>query len=175
MITTIITIQEFTALHNAAKGDPRQPPYPVQDKFSIEKNKVTKKRVTETRLTNSGVPYVHEVSPAVTKRVFDTNGFTTLALAYLKYQGFQAKRISSEGKWRPGIGFIRNENRGISDIMALYNGLVYFIEIKQPKEKQLESQQKFESWAENGGAAYMIVRGWEDLQNQVLNILKSKQ
>lgn len=131
--------------------------------------------MTETRLTPSGVPYIHEVSPAVTKRVFDTNGFTKLSLAYLRYQGFEAKRISSEGKYRPGVGFIPSENKGIADIMAIRDGRIYFIEVKQPTEKQLDSQVKFESWANKGGAPYIIVRGWEDLQKKVLNILKSVQ
>ena len=171
MITTIIPLDQFTALHNERKASETNMPYPVKDKFSLEKTRITKKRVTETRLTDSGVPYVHEVSPAVTKRVFDTNGFTKLALAYLRYQGFEAKRLSSEGKWRKGIGYIPSENKGISDIMAIRAGLVYFFEIKQPTEKQLNSQQKFETWANKGGAAYHIVRGWEDLQRQVLNIL----
>lgn len=171
MITNIITIQEFTALHNAAKGDPRQPPYPVQDRFSIEKTRTTKEAVTETRLTANGTPYKHIVSPAVTKRVFDTNGFTRLAIAYLRYQGFEAKRISSEGKYRPGVGFIPSENKGIADIMAIRDGRIYFIEVKQPTEKQLDSQVKFEAWATKAGAPYIIIRGWEDLQRNILKIL----
>ena len=166
-----MTIQEFTQLHNDRKAANCANPYPVKDKFSIEKNRVVKKRVVETKTNKDGVPYLETIEQAVTKRVFDTNGFTKLALAYLKYYGFEAKRISSEGKYRPGIGFIRSENKGISDIIALRDGLVYFIEIKQPKEKQLESQENFETWANKGGAAYMIVRGWDDLQNKIQNII----
>lgn len=175
MINSIIPIKEFTDLHNAAKGDPRKPPYPVQDRFSIEKTRTIKEAVIETRLTENGTPYKHIIEPAVTKRVFDTNGFTKLALAYLKYQGFAAKRISSEGKYRPGVGFIPSENKGIADIMAIRDGRVYFIEVKQPKEAQLESQQKFEAWATKGGAPYAIVRGWQDLQQKILTILNNIQ
>jgi hypothetical protein len=175
MINNLISIKTFQDLHNAAKGDPRQPPYPVQDRFSIEKTRTLKAAVIETRLSDNGTPHNYQVEPAVTKRVFDTNGFTKLAIAYLKYQGFEAKRISSEGKYRPGVGFIPSENKGISDIMAIRDGRVYFIEVKQPKENQLESQQKFEEWATKGGAPYAIVRGWEDLQQKVLTILNNIQ
>jgi hypothetical protein len=166
----LLTIKEFTALHNAAKGDKSKPPYPVQDKFSIEKTKTIKERVTETRTHANGVPYLETIEQAVTKRVFDTNGFTKLAVAYLRWLGFEAKRISSEGKWRKGIGYIPSENKGIADIMAIKEGKVYFIEIKQPREAQLDSQKKFEGWATKAGAPYVIVRGWEDLQVKVSQI-----
>lgn len=175
MINTIVSIKAFQDLHNAAKGDPRKPPYPVQERFTIEKTRTIKPAVIETRLNESGVPYNVQTAPPVTKRVFDTNGFTKLALAYLRYQGFEAKRISSEGKWRKGIGYIPSENKGIADIMAIRDGRVYFIEVKQPKEAQLESQQKFEAWATKAGAPYAIVRGWEDLQQKILTILNNIQ
>jgi hypothetical protein len=166
-----MTILEFTQLHNDRKAAECRTPYPVKDKFTIEKTRITKEAVKETRYHPNGAPYIHVVSEAVTKRVFDTNGFTKLALAYLQYHGFEAKRISSEGKWRKGIGYIASENKGIADIMALKDGKVYFIEIKQPKEKQLESQVKFEAWANKGGAFYSTVRGWDDLQIKIKNII----
>lgn len=167
---TPITLSHFTDLYNARRKETMKIGY-YPKKFSIKKRKIVKPQQIEYEMRN-GIPWEVGRTPAVSKEVFDTNGFTVLCQAVWKYYlGTDLKRISSEGRYRSDIGkFIPNYNKGIADLMGAYNGKVYFIEIKQPKEQHLESQKAFQKWTKDGGINYNTVRSFEDIYQIVQDI-----
>ena len=165
-----MTLRDFTTLYNQERK--RLYPYKHDVTFSIMKSKVTKKSVVTYEADQYGRPIEISRTPSISKQVVDTNGFTKLCQAVWEYYlHTDLKRISSEGSYRKGIGYIKSPNKGISDLMGLYKGNVFFIEIKQAKEKQLDSQVKFEKWTEEGCAMYCIVRSFDDIYNLVQQIL----
>jgi hypothetical protein len=57
--------------------------------------------------------------------------------------------------------------KGISDIIAIKNGTVLFIEVKTPKGKQSEYQMKFEDMIKNYGGHYLIARSYRDVEDYI--------
>ncbi len=53
---------------------------------------------------------------------------------------------------------------GISDLIAIKNGRVVFIELKTARGRQGEKQKEFQADIEAAGGEYLIVRNIEDLQ-----------
>ena len=163
-----MTLHAFTTLYNQERK--RLHPYKHDVTFSIMKSKVTKKSVVTYGVDEYQRPYEISRTPSISKQVVDTNGFTKLCQAVWEfYLGTILKRISSEGSYRDGR-YIKSPNKGISDLMGAYNGKIYFIEIKQAKEKQLESQVKFQKWTEDGGCRYCIVRSFDEIYSLVQEI-----
>ena len=73
--------------------------------------------------------------------------------------GSQARRMSQ---------FIRTGLlAGVSDLIVIYHGAVYFIEVKTQKGKQSDRQKRFQTKVERQGFDYYIVRSVQD----VLSIL----
>ena len=104
---------------------------------------VTKKAVYKDILSESGVPSRVLVTPPISKKVFDTNMFNVLCQeVWFYYIGTKLKRISSEGKYRVGIGYIKSENKGFADLHGMYNGKAVYIETKQSTENHLKSQKE---------------------------------
>lgn len=64
---------------------------------------------------------------------------------------------------------IKNHNpinkNGLSDIMGVYRGKFYALEVKAPKGRQSPSQKDFEGNVESHGAVYILVRGIEDIEH----------
>lgn len=165
-----MNIQEFTNLYNERRKERMGSTY-FPTKFSVMKSKVTKKAIITYEVDEYGRPFEVGRTPTISKKVVDTNGFTKLCQAVWEYYlNTDLKRIASEGSYRKDVGYIKSPNKGISDLMGLYLGNVYFIEIKRPNEKQLDSQIKFEKWTEKGGARYCIVRSFEDIYNLIQQI-----
>ena len=135
------------------------------------KSKITKKREQTWGVDANGVPVLISEVKAVSKQVVDTNGLTKLYQAmWAHFLGVELKRISSEGNYRHGIGFIKSANKGIADLMGGYNGKVYYIEMKQKKERLLQSQIDFRAWVESFGGEYHIVKGFDDMLNLINKI-----
>ena len=53
---------------------------------------------------------------------------------------------------------------GISDIIAIKNGITIYVEVKTKYQKQRESQIKFEAEIKNHGGKYFVVRSIEDME-----------
>jgi Holliday junction resolvase len=53
--------------------------------------------------------------------------------------------------------------RGISDLIAIKDGIIIFIECKTEKGKQSQYQLKFESNITINGGNYIVARSWEDV------------
>ena len=56
--------------------------------------------------------------------------------------------------------------RGISDMIALKAGRVVFLEVKSPRGRQNDNQQKFQQDVEDHGGEYWLVRSLDDVIEQ---------
>ena len=142
------------------------PPHTItKKKYSLTKRKAIQKRITELQTDERGVPFEVVKQPLVSKSVTNTNGITKLIVDYLRYvYGSKSiRRISSEGKWRQGIGYIRSENKGMSDIEGIVNGKFLSLELKIGKDTIRESQLKRKREIENDGGIYYLCK-WIDFE-----------
>jgi hypothetical protein len=134
-------------------------------KYSVMKRKSIQKRITEVELDKNGIPYEVIKQKLITKEVHDTNGITKLILDYLRYVygSSSIRRISSEGKYRPGVGFIPSSNKGLSDIEGIIYGKFLSLEIKVGKDTIRESQLKRKAEVEKDGGIYYLCK-WVDFE-----------
>jgi hypothetical protein len=143
------------------------PPYTVpKRKYSVTKRKAVQKRISEVQIDERGVPLEVIKQKLISKEVVDTNGITKLILDYLRYVycSSSIRRISSEGKYRPGIGFIPSSNKGMSDIEGIVYGKFLSLEVKVGKDTIRESQLKRKIEIENDGGIYYICK-WIDFEH----------
>jgi hypothetical protein len=152
------------------------PPHTItKKKYSLTKRKAIQKRITELQTDERGVPFEVVKQPLVSKSVTDTNGITKLIIDYLRYvYGSKSiRRISSEGKWRQGIGYIRSENKGLSDIEGIVNGKFLSLELKIGKDQIRESQLKRKREIENDGGIYYLCKwiDFETFQTEIQNLI----
>lgn len=131
-------------------------------KYQIVKSKIVNKTNNKTLEDNNGIPY-QEIVLSESKKVWNTNAITNLIVDYvrLEYQSNTFRRISSEGKWRKGIGYIPSTNKGLSDAEGFVNGKFLSLELKVNKDKQQESQKKRQKEVEADGGIYYLCR-WVD-------------
>jgi len=142
------------------------PPHTVvKKKYSVTKRKAIQKRITQVEVDERGVPYQTTTQPLVTKQVHDTNGITRLILDYLRYVygSTSIRRISSEGKYRPGVGFIPSSNKGLSDIEGICKGKFLSLEVKVGKDSIRPSQLKRKAEIEKDGGIYYLCK-WQDFE-----------
>jgi hypothetical protein len=152
------------------------PPHTItKKKYSLTKRKEVQKRITELQTDERGVPFEVVKQPLVSKSVTDTNGITKLIVDYLRYvYGSKSiRRISSEGKYRVGIGYMRSENKGLSDIEGICNGKFLSLELKIGKDKQRDSQKARQIEVENDGGIYYLCKwiDFETFQTEIQNLI----
>ena len=68
------------------------------------------------------------------------------------------------------ILFLMGLKTGVSDLILLYQGKVYFLEIKTEKGKQSPEQKQFQKDVEKQGFIYLILRSLDDAERLVDNI-----
>ena len=168
----LITQADFEVLWNVR----RKELHPVgfyKVSFPLLTTKVIKKSQRIYKADENGVPTLVQTIPGISKKVFNTNNFNKLCQAVWEYYtGTKLKRISSEGRYRPGIGFIASPNKGFADLHGMYNGKAVYIETKQSKEAHLKSQKEFAQWVREGGGLYHTVRSFEDIYLLVKDLTK---
>ena len=54
---------------------------------------------------------------------------------------------------------------GLSDLVAIKNGRVVYIEVKTRRGRQSEYQKKFQEMIEAAGGTYILARGIEDVEH----------
>jgi hypothetical protein len=168
-----ITLKEFTTIYNDQRSKMNPPRHKVT--FSLMKSKVIKKRKDSYVADENGVPKIVGREEAVSKVVEDTNGKTKLFQALWDYYiGTQLKRISSEGNYRHGIGFVKSSNKGFSDLHGIDNGKPFYIEVKRLNESHLKSQIKFAKFVTDGGGYYLTAITFDDMFDIVQIILSRK-
>jgi hypothetical protein len=134
-------------------------------KYSVTKRKAVQKRITQVEIDERGVPLEVVKQKLISKEVIDTNGITKLILDYLRYVygSSSVRRISSEGKYRPGVGFIPSSNKGMSDIEGIIYGKFLSLEVKVGKDTIRESQLKRKAEIEKDGGIYYLCK-WKDFE-----------
>jgi hypothetical protein len=140
------------------------PAYTVpKRKYSVTKRKQVEEKISRLMIDRNGVPWEHVEKKKVTKEIHDTNGITKLILDYLRYVygSSSVRRISSEGKYRPGVGFIPSSNKGMSDIEGIIYGKFLSLEIKVGKDSIRESQKERQIEVESDGGIYYLCK-WVD-------------
>ena len=144
------------------------------ERFNLNKKKVVKKRKAELTTNHLDLPVNNILQHKETKDAFNTNKFTDLIIAYLKsvHNCNSARRISSEGRYRKGIGYIAGLNKGMEDIQCILNGRLFAIEVKSPSDRIGEAQLKRKAALESDGGHYIIATSFEQVQTELLNLLK---
>jgi len=174
---TIYTIPEFELYYHEWKRTQMQPRFhdtlPIE-RFNLNKKKVVKKRKAELTTNHLDLPVNNVIQPKETKDAFNTNKFTDLIIAYLKavHSCNSARRISSEGRYRKGIGYIAGLNKGMEDIQCILRGRLFAIEVKSPTDKISEAQLKRKAAIEADGGNYIVATSFEQMQTELLSILK---
>ena len=144
-------------------------------KYSVTKRKAVQKRISEVQIDERGVPLEVVKQSLISKSVHDTNGITKLILDYLRYvyNSKSIRRISSEGKYRKGIGFIPSSNKGMSDIEGIVNGKFLSLEVKIGKDTIRDSQLKRKAEIENDGGIYYLCKwiDFETFQTEIQNLI----
>lgn len=107
------------------------------------------------------------------------NGMTRCIIAFLKFNGWQAERVSNMGrpvdqrrtvkdilgrerqigsmKWIPGSG-----TKGTADISATIKGRAVKIEVKIGADRQSEAQRVYQANVEQAGGVYVIAKNFDD-------------
>ena len=172
----IFSIPEFETYYHAWKRTQMQPRFhdtiPIE-RFKLTKKKIVKKRKVEVIPGKFEIPKVNTIEPLVTKDAFDTNRFTDLIIAYLKtvHNCNTARRISSEGRYREGVGWLKGLNRGMEDIQVVIKGRLFAIEVKVGNDKPSEVQLKRKAAVEADGGVYIIATSFEHVQEEILKAL----
>lgn len=80
------------------------------------------------------------------------------------------------GVYDSAIESFRNRGRfaikGVSDIIAVYKGITFYLEVKSEKGKQSKHQKAFQMAIERNGALYFIVRSIEDAKDAIKSVYK---
>lgn len=163
----IYTLKQFIEyVHMCDCLESTAPPYTVpKRKYSVKKRKQVEEKVSRLIIDRNGVPWEHVEKKKVTKEVVDTNGVTRLILDYLRYVygSNSVRRISSEGKYRKGVGFIPSSNKGMSDIEGIIYGRFISLEVKVGKDTIRDSQLKRKAEIEKDGGIYYLCK-WVDFE-----------
>lgn len=95
------------------------------------------------------------------------NGLTRCITTYISIKGGFASRVNNGGvydsrlkKFRPGTS-----KKGLPDVLATYNGLSLFIEVKRGKDTQSVHQKEVQACQENAGGNYLLVRNFTEFKN----------
>ena len=86
---------------------------------------------------------------------------------YLEYNKYFFFRTNNGAIFDPTRGIHRAFPKwcvkGVSDLILLYRGKTYFLEVKSLEGKQSEDQKKFQANVEANGCPYHIIRSSDDL------------
>jgi hypothetical protein len=96
-----------------------------------------------------------------------SNGLTRCITTYISLKGGFESRVNNCGiydskskKYRPG-----SSRKGLPDILATYNGLSLFIEVKVGRDIQSSYQKKVLIEQENAGGNYFLVRNFTEFKH----------
>lgn len=130
--------------------------------------------------TNPNFPQTH--IPKTMYKDSTANGLTKAIIDYITLHGYQAERINTMGvartryrtdgsvagvQWTKGTG-----TPGSADISATIKGRSVKIEVKIGKDRQSDSQKRYQDKIERAGGVYYIARNFDDFViffNQIVN------
>lgn len=175
----IFSIPEFEQYYHEWKRTQMQPRFhdtlPIE-RFKLIKKKVIKQAQKEYGLGKFELPFTFIAQHKETRDAIDTNRFTDLVIAYLKsvHNCSTARRISSEGRYREGIGWLKGLNKGMEDIQCVLKGRLFAIEVKMGNDKPSDVQLKRKAAVESDGGVYIFASGFEQVQEEILRELVPK-
>lgn len=146
--------------------------------------KENKKRFEQLYLKNKLENYPSFIGrenciPSADTKENGANSLTRLVINFLEFNGCQAERINSSGRYIDGskqvtdcigrkrtIGtgkYIKSTTtNGTADISATIKGRSIKIEIKWQKDRQSDDQKKYQQSIEKSGGIYIIVKTFDD-------------
>ena len=99
------------------------------------------------------------------------NGLTKAITSFIQFNGFQAERINTMGVAREkrttegkviGVTWTKSTTtKGSADISATIRGRSVKIEVKVGKDRQSESQKRYQESIERAGGVYIIARDFD--------------
>jgi hypothetical protein len=85
---------------------------------------------------------------------------------YLHLMEWYVWKNNSVGIFNPKTQkYIKAQTRGISDLTAIKDGCVLFIEVKAENGKQSEYQKEFQNQIESKGGKYLLAKSYVDVLN----------
>jgi hypothetical protein len=120
------------------------------------------------------------------------NSLTKCIVDFLNFSGYQAERISSEGKvidkrktYTDVIGRVvtiggvqrtySTTTNGTADISATIMGRSVKIEVKIGRDRQSETQKRYQEAIERAGGIYYIARNFESFYDWFIETFKSTE
>lgn len=102
---------------------------------------------------------------AATEKFYERQILDWLNLnGFFCWKNYDQVRRTDLGKFRrPEYGQVK----GIPDIIALKDGITYFIEVKTPKGRQSIHQMAFEHEIVRHGGHYVVARSYKDVEQYV--------
>lgn len=102
------------------------------------------------------------------------NDLTNAIIDWFTYSDHYARRLSSEGRYRPGTRYQKPNgvhvgpgqwlpglNKGMADVMATMNGNTLWIEVKVGNDRLSAGQKKFAEEIIKSGGIYQVIRDFE--------------
>lgn len=89
------------------------------------------------------------------------NNLTKGVKNYIKVKGGFAVRVNTMGVYDPSLKLFRKiakDDKGVSDVVACYNGRAVFVEIKIGSDKESKDQLRFKKNMTEAGAACFVAR-----------------
>jgi len=89
---------------------------------------------------------------------------------YLRYNGILCFSVPNHGIRSPRMGAYYKEEgmlAGVADLVLLFEKRCIFVEVKIEKQKQSESQKKFQNYVESLGFEYWVIRNLENLIEKI--------
>lgn len=77
---------------------------------------------------------------------------------------FKVFRMHTQGV-KQTRGFTKNPNKGMADLLILYEGKAIWVELKAKKGVQSEDQKKFQETVLNTGCPYFICKDFDNFLN----------
>jgi hypothetical protein len=177
-IPTLEALNQMGIAWEVYQMEQKGQPYPFGKSRPVWQSKMVGRKVEQQISPVSGVPVDVLVTRGTKQPKFNTNNYTKLLCLFFEamYESTQARRISSEGKWRPIKGhpeggvFIPGDNKGLEDIQATFaGGRMLSVEVKGPNDR-LRPEQAARKAAR--GEWYIIATpDWELFCKQVENVL----
>ena len=167
----IYTLKEFTKLcvdnamigKNALFLGSTEKKYKAR--YKLVKSKEVVKSIKEIILDERDIPFL-KTTKGTSKQVVNTNAVLNLIIDYIRFfypKSSTFRRISSEGKYRVGVGYIPSSNKGMSDAEGMVNGKFLSLELKIGKDRQQESQKERQIEVESDGGIYYLCK-WVDFE-----------
>ncbi|HEY8402355.1 MAG TPA: hypothetical protein VIK89_13900 [Cytophagaceae bacterium] len=113
--------------------------------------------------------------PTTKTKKSPTNQLTSDIISYVTRLGGYAFRINTQGTYSEKLKkFITSgAEKGVSDILICFDGLLICCELKQGKDKQRPDQEKFQNKIEAAGGKYFITTSFDSFKIQFTNIINS--